>query len=101
VATAGDPAKNTVAVNNYLTIAVAGVARVSQQLRQDSVYGSPNNVNKPKMSASAGQAIVTQQEIRDKLLSKDVGLNVNQIEALKKQDPAAKQAMAKLFGITA
>jgi hypothetical protein len=40
VSTAGDPTKNAVAVNNYLTIAVAGVARVSQQLRQDRAYGS-------------------------------------------------------------
>ena len=104
VATAGDPAKNTVAVNNYLTIAVAGVARVSQKLRQDRAYGSADDLNKPNMSASAGQAgqaIVTQQEIRAKLLSQEVGLNSNQIEALKKLDPASKQAAAKLFGVQA
>jgi hypothetical protein len=104
VTTAGDPPKNAVAVNNYLTIAVAGVSRVSQDLRQDRVYGTTDGSNKPNMSASAGragQAIVTQQEIRNKLLSREVGLNKDQIEALKKQDPASKQAMAKLFGITA
>jgi hypothetical protein len=105
VATAGDPAKNTVAVNNYLTIAVAGVARVSQKLRQDSVYGSSDNANKTNMSASTGrtgQAIVTQQEIRDKL-TQEVGLSAAQIEELKKltQDPAARAALLKSFGVQA
>jgi hypothetical protein len=73
VATAGDPAKNTVAVNNYLTIAVAGVARVSQKLRQDRVYGATdddtNKPNTPTSTGQVGQAIVTQQEIRNKLLT--------------------------------
>jgi hypothetical protein len=104
VATAGDPTKNAVAVNNYLTIAVAGVTRVSQKLRQDSVYGNDDDLNKPNTSASTGrpgQPIVTQQEIRNKLLSQEVGLNSNQIEALKKLDPASKQAAAKLFGVQA
>ena len=105
VATAGDPVKNTVAVNNYLTIAVAGVARVSQKLRQDSVYGSSDNANKTNMSASTGrtgQAIVTQQEIRDKL-TREVGLSAAQIEELKKltQDPAARAALLKSFGVQA
>jgi hypothetical protein len=105
VATAGDPTKNAVAVNNYLTIAVAGIARVSQQLRQDSVYGSPNDANKTNMSTStgqAGQAIVTQQEIQNKL-SQEVGLNKSQIEQLKKltQDPAARAALLKSFGVQA
>jgi hypothetical protein len=105
VTTAGDPTKNAVAVNNYLTIAVAGVARVSQKLRQDSVYGSADGLNKPNMSAStgqAGQAIVTQQEIRNKL-AKEVGLSADQIEQLKKlgQDPAARAALLKSFGVQA
>jgi hypothetical protein len=102
VATAGDPAKNTVAVNNYLTIAVAGVARMSQQLRQDRAYG---NADRPNMSAStgqAGQAIVTQQEIRNKL-AQEVGLSKTQIDALNKlgQDPAARAALLKSFGVQA
>jgi hypothetical protein len=102
VATAGDPTKNAVAVNNYLTIAVAGVARVSQQLRQDSVYGSPDNANKTSMSTSTGQAIVTQQEIRNKL-AQEVGLSKTQIDALNKlgQDPAARAALLKSFGVQA
>jgi hypothetical protein len=102
VATAGDPTKNAVAVNNYLTIAVAGVARVSQQLRQDSVYGSANNSNQSKMSTSAGQAIVTQQDIGNKL-SQEIGMNASQIEALKKvaQDPASLRALLKLSGVQA
>jgi hypothetical protein len=97
VATADDPTKNAVAVNNYLTIAVAGVARVSQQLRQDSVYGS---ADKPKMSTAAGQAIVTQRDIGNKL-SQEIGMNASQIEALKKvaQDPASLQALLKLSGV--
>lgn len=105
VATASDPAKNTVAINNYLTIAVAGVARVSQQLRQDSVYGSSDNANKTNMSTSTGQvgqAIVTQQEIRNKL-SKDVKLSNTQIDDLKKlaQNPADRAALLKSFGVQA
>lgn len=104
VATAGDPAKNTVAVNNYLTIAVAGVARVSQKLRQDSVYGATDKPNTPSSSAQfgqAGQAIVTQQEIRD-TLSQEVNLSNNQIEQLQKlvQNPAARAALLKSFGVT-
>jgi hypothetical protein len=105
VATAGDPTKNTVAVNNYLTIAVAGVARASQKLRQDRVYGSSDNANKTNMSTStgqAGQAIVTQQEIRNKL-AQEVGLSKTQIDALNKlgQDPAARAALLKSFGVQA
>jgi hypothetical protein len=105
VATAGDPTKNAVAVNNYLTIAVAGVARVSQKLRQDSVYGATNNdtdINKPNTSTSTGQAIVTQQEIRNKL-AQEVGLSNAQIDALNKlgQDPAARAALLKSFGVQA
>jgi hypothetical protein len=105
VASAGDPTKNAVAVNNYLTMAVAGVARVSQQLRQDSVYGSATNANKPNTSAplgQAGQGIVTQQEIRNKL-SQEVRLSNAQFEELKKlaQDPAARAALLKSFGVQA
>jgi hypothetical protein len=103
VATAGDPAKNTVAVNNYLTIAVAGVARVSQKLRQDSVYGDTDKPNTPSSSAQfgqAGQAIVTQQEIRD-TLSQEVNLSNDQIEQLQKlvQNPSARAALLKLSGV--
>jgi len=99
VATAGDAAKNAVAVNNYLTIAVAGVARVSQQLRQDSVYGSASDPGTPTSASQAGQGIVTQQEIRNKL-AQEVGLSADQIEQLKKlgQDPAARAALLKSFG---
>jgi hypothetical protein len=105
VATAGDPAKNTVAVNNYLTIAVAGVARASQKLRQDRVYGATDKPNTPSSSAQfgqAGQAIVTQQEIRNKL-AQEVGLSKTQIDALNKlgQDPAARAALLKSFGVQA
>jgi hypothetical protein len=105
VSTAGDSAKNAVAVNNYLTIAVAGVARVSQKLRQDSVYGSTDKPNTPSSSAQlgqAGQAIVTQQEIRNKL-AQEVGLSKTQIDALNKlgQDPAARAALLKSFGVQA
>ena len=102
VATAGDPAKNTVAVNNYLTIAVAGVARVSQQLRQDRAYGNADNLNKSNTSAStgrAGQAIVTQQEIRNKLASFDA----KEQDILKDlvSDPASLRALLKTFGVQA
>jgi hypothetical protein len=105
VATADDPAKNTVAVNNYLTIGVAGVARVSQKLRQDSVYGSTDKPGTPSSSAQlgqAGQAIVTQQEIRNKL-SQEVGLSKTQIDALNKlgQNPADRAALLKSFGVQA
>jgi hypothetical protein len=106
VATAGDPAKNTVAVNNYLTIAVAGVARVSQKLRQDRVYGATdddtNKPNTPTSTGQVGQAIVTQQEIRNKL-AQEVGLSKTQIDALNKlgQDPAARAALLKSFGVQA
>jgi hypothetical protein len=102
VATAGDPAKNTAAVNNYLTIAVAGVARVSQKLRQDSVYGVTDKPDTPASTGQTGQSIVTQQEIRNKL-AQEVGLNNSQIAQLKKlgQDPAARAALLKSFGVQA
>ena len=100
VATAGDPAKNTVAVNNYLTVAVAGIARLSQKMRQDSVYGATDKPNTATSTGQAGQAIVTQQEIQNKL-SQEVGLSNAQIEQLKKlgQDPAARAALLKSFGV--
>jgi hypothetical protein len=93
VATAEDPAKNTVAVNNYLTIAVAGIARESQRLKSKNAKTSGD--------APTGQAIVTQQEIRDKLAK--AGLNPKQLEQLKQlaQDPAARQALLKSFGVQA
>ena len=105
VATAGDPTKNAMAVNNYLTIAVAGVARVSQKLRQDSVYGATNKLNTTSSSSQFGQAeqaIVTQQDIGNKL-SREIGMNASQIEALKKvaQDPASLRALLKLSGVQA
>lgn len=102
VATAGDPTKNVAAVNNYLTIAVAGVARVSQQLRQDSVYGSANQSKMSMSTGQAGQAIVTQQDIGN-TLSQKIGMNASQIEALKKvaQDPASLRALLKLSGVQA
>lgn len=95
VATAGDAQKNAVAVNNFLTIAVAGVARESLRMKQDSGRGGEAGaVN----STQGGQAIVTQQELRNKLMSPELGLNTNQIDALKKQDPATKQALFKMLG---
>jgi hypothetical protein len=102
VATAGDPTKNAVAVNNYLTIAVAGIARMSQQLRQDSAYGAADKSGTPTSAAQAGQGIVTQQEIRDKL-AQEIGLSADQIEQLKKlgQNPAARAALLKSFGVQA
>jgi hypothetical protein len=102
VATAGDPAKNTVAVNNYLTIAVAGVARVSQILRQNSVYGATGKADMSDLPrGQAGQAIVTQQEIRN-TLSQEVNLSNDQIEQLQKlvQNPASRAALLKSFGVT-
>jgi hypothetical protein len=95
VATAGDAQKNAVAVNNFLTIAVAGVAREAKRLRQDYARGAEAGA---VSTGQAGQGIVTQQEIRNKL-GQEVGINANQIEAMKKLDPASKQAMAKLFGV--
>lgn len=99
VATARDAQKNAVAVNNYLTIAVAGVARRSQELRQSSDRGGSVAA---KISGTPGGAIVTQQELRNKL-NQEAGINVNQVEALKKiaQDPAARQALLKSLGIQA
>ena len=93
VATADNPQGNAVAVNNYLTIAVAGVARESQRLKSKNA--------EPSDKAPAGQAIVTQQEIRDKLAQ--AGLNPKQLEQLKRlaQDPAARQALLKSFGVQA
>lgn len=98
VATAGDAQKNAVAVNNYLTIAVAGVARKSKELKMN--YGRGGEAGAVP-TGQAGQAIMTQQEIRNKLLSQEVGLNTSQIEALKKlaQDPSARQALLKSFGV--
>jgi hypothetical protein len=108
VNTADDPAKNAVAVNNYLTIAVAGVARKSQELRQDDAYGIVRDKGNKVASSgattpgTAGQAIVTQQEIQNKL-TQEVGLSNSQIEQLKKlgQDPAARAALLKSFGVQA
>jgi hypothetical protein len=102
VATAGDPTKNAVAVNNYLTIAVAGVARVSQNLRQDSVYGATDKSDNTASTGQPGQAIVTQQEIRN-TLSREVNLSNDQIEQLQKlvQNPAARAALLKSFGVQA
>jgi flagellar motor switch/type III secretory pathway protein FliN len=76
---------------------------VSQKLRQDRVYGAAEEPDKPNTATSAGQAgqaIVTQQEIQNKL-SQEVGLSNAQIEQLKKlgQDPAARAALLKSFGV--
>jgi hypothetical protein len=95
VATADNPQGNAVAVNNYLTIAVSGVARESQRLKSktpdDAVGRAPTSL--------AGQAIVTQQDIRNSLAQ--AGVNQNQLEQLKKlaQDPASRQALLKSFGV--
>jgi len=95
VATAGDAQKNAVAVNNYLTIAVAGVARKSQELRQASGQGGSGGG-----AGTAGGAITTQQELSDKLKD-EVKINAGQIEALKKilQNPADRQALFKAAGV--
>lgn len=99
VATAGDAQKNAVAVNNYLTIAVAGVTRKSQELKQaGNKGGSAGAVS----VGTPGGAIMTQPELRDKL-NQEAGINANQVEALKKiaQDPAARQALLKSLGVQA
>jgi hypothetical protein len=95
VATAGDAQKNAVAVNNYLTIAVAGVARKSQALRQASDRSGGGSG-----AGTAGGSITTQQELNNKL-NQEVGINSNQIEALKKilQNPADRQALFKSAGV--
>jgi hypothetical protein len=95
VATADNPQGNAVAVNNYLTIAVAGVARESQRLK------SKNNDSGGNTSAGpAGGAIVTQQDIRDKIAQ--ANFTPSQIELLKQlqQDPATRRAWLKNLGIT-
>jgi hypothetical protein len=96
VATAGNAQKNAVAVNNYLTIAVAGVARKSQQLRQDNNKGGGGGAG----GSMLGGAITTQQELNDKLKD-EVKINAGQIEALKKilQNPADRQALFKAVGV--
>jgi hypothetical protein len=98
VTTAGDAQKNAVAVNNFLTVAVAGVARESQRIKQENNRGSGEP--RPVATGQAGQGIVTQQEIQNKLAS-DVELNARTSEELKKimQDPASRQALAKLYGV--
>lgn len=96
VATAGDAQKNAVAVNNYLTIAVAGVTRESQRLKSNS---ATDDNPAAASTAGAGQGIVTQQEIRDKLSR----FSSDQVEQLKQmvQDPAERRALFKNFGIRA
>jgi hypothetical protein len=93
VATVSDPQKNAVAVNNYLTTAVAGVVMKTQELRDKQNTGTTGG------GARVGQGIVTQQDLRNRL-QQQVGLNPTQLDALKKlgSDPAARQAMLKLFG---
>lgn len=88
IQTSADPEKNTQAVNNFLTIAVAGVTMIAQKLRRSSTN-----------TGTVGQAVVTQQDLRNRL-SQEVGLNNNQISALKTlaQDPATKTALFKTLG---
>lgn len=89
VQTSADPQKNVQAVNKFLTIAVAGITMLAQTLRQSG-------------TSTVGQAVVTQQDIRNRL-SQEVGLNNNQISALKTlaQDPATKAALLKSLGTQA
>lgn len=96
VATAGDAQKNATAVNNYLTIAVAGIARKSKELKMN--YGRGGEAGAVP-TGQAGRGIVTQQEIRNKLA--DAGVNTNQLEKLKPlfQNPADRQALLKSFGV--
>ena len=99
VATAGDPQKNAIAVNNFLTYAVAGVARESKKIKQNLGVGGAAG---PISSTGTGQAIVTSQELRTKL-AREAGLNVDQIDAVTKlyQDPATFRAQAKASGVRA
>lgn len=82
VTTAGDAQKNSVAVNNYLTIAVAGVAREAQASRQDSRSGS---------RPISGNGI----------LSQDVGLTAAQVDAMRRlaQDPFTRDTLIKSLGL--
>jgi len=97
IVTQGDQQKNAVAVNNFLTIAVAGVARESQKIKQEYGRGSPAG---PVPTGQAGKGIMTQQELRNKLAS-EVELNNKQLDALNKlgQDPVARQALLKSWGV--
>lgn len=98
VATAGDAQRNAVAVNNFLTIAVAGVARESTKLKQS--YGRGGEAGAVD-TGQAGQAIVTRQELLDKL--GNIGVNANQLQSIQSlvQDPATKQALLKSLGVRA
>lgn len=97
MATAGDAQKNAVAVNNYLTIAVAGIAREAKKLKMK--YRNDNN---NRNNNTTGQTIVTQPEIQN-MLSQEARLTSTQINDLKKimQDPAKQQAFFKLMGAPA
>jgi len=100
VTTADDKQKNAIAVNNFLTYAVAAVANKSRQIKQKNKQSGSFRDMSP--GSNAGGAIVTQQELKDKL-NQEVGINLNQVEALKKvaQDPAARRALLKTLGIQA
>jgi hypothetical protein len=97
IVTQGDQQKNAVSVNNFLTIAVAGVARESQRIKQE--YGRGSTAG-PVPTGQAGKGIMTQQELRNKLAS-EVELNNKQLDALNKlgQDPASRQALLKSWGV--
>lgn len=97
VSTANNAQQNAAAVNNYLTIAVAGISMLSAEIRQSIARKQPVGAVRPGQS---GQAIVTQQDMINKL-TRDLGMNATQIDGMKKfmQNPAEFQALQKLAGI--
>lgn len=96
VATAGDQQKNAIAVNNFLTYAVAGIARAAKKLKQNAGIGGGAGA---VATSQGGGAIVTQQEIRNQLSS----FTSKQLDTLKQlaQDPASRKAFLKSFGVQA
>lgn len=100
IATANDPQKNPTAVNNYLTIAVAGVTRLATQLRRSKGRASTGSVTGPVKSSQSGQAIVTQQDLNNKL-AQDLRLSATQTQALMTlvKDPASLKALLKMAGV--
>ena len=99
VSTANNAQQNAVAVNNYLTIAVAGISMLSAEIRQSIARKRPVGAVR---TGQSGQAIVTQQDIVNNLY-KNVRMDAAQIELLKKemQNPASLEALLKLAGVQA
>lgn len=99
VATAGDAQQNAVAVNNYLTIAVAGVARQSKKMKQKLGSGGETGAAGAVPASQVGSAVVTQQEIRNELSRFDK----TELDTLTKliKDPASRLALLKSFGVQA